>query len=166
MAYYQAFCGCMSSQTGVKLISILTIMIYVLYLVAVGLYGFLHGLQVETTVAEYNETSISDGNGNPDGETSISDTAILYCIYGMSTFYKSLVLTSNTDIFLNVTISVIVCIIGIMLNVMLLIGSEGKRRFFILPWLIMTMFHLVVSLEANGTFYNSTFLIVFLQFSA
>ena len=73
MVYYQNFFGCMSSQTGVKLISILTIMIYVLYLVAVGLYGFLHGLQVETTVAEYNETSISDGNGNPDGETSISD---------------------------------------------------------------------------------------------
>ena len=142
----------MSSRSGVKFISILTVVVYILYLVALGLYGFLHGLHVETTVAEVNDNnetqSINDENANPDEETGISDAAILYCIHGMSTYYMGMVI-SDSDIFIKAIISLIVCIIGITLNVMLLFGSEGKRRFLILPWLIMTMFHLVVSSEAH-----------------
>ena len=147
MVHYRSFLGCMTTKSGVKLISISTIAVFVLYLAALGLYGSLYGLEttVDTPKESNGTETISDEN-HPDPETNegISNAIIVYCIYGMSTNYKGMVIGDSSDMSILVIISLIVCIVGITLNGMLLFGSENKRRFFMLPWLIMTMMHLLV----------------------
>ena len=135
----------MTTKSGVKLISILTLAVYVLYLAALGLYGSLYGL--DTTVDTTNESNATKTT-DPDLETNegISNAAINYGIQAMSTYYMGMVISYSHDYFILVLISLIVCIVGITLNVMLLFGSENNRRFFMLPWLIMTMIHLLVCL--------------------
>ena len=146
MVHYRSFLGCMTTKSGVKLISISTIAGFVLYLAALGLYGSLYGLAttVDTPKESNGTETISDEN-HPDPETNegISNAGIVYCIQGMSTYYMGMVI-SDSDMSILVIISLIVCIVGITLNGMLLFGSENKRRFFMLPWLIMTMMHLLV----------------------
>jgi len=139
------FLGCMTTKSGVKLISILTLAVYVLYLAALGLYGSLYGL--DTTVDTTNESNATKTT-DPDLETNegISNAAINYGIQAMSTYYMGMVISYSHDYFILVLISLIVCIVGITLNVMLLFGSENNRRFFMLPWLIMTMIHLLLDL--------------------
>ena len=141
----KSFFGCMTTKSGVKLISISTIGVYVLYLAALGLYGSLYGL--DTTVDTTNESNATKTT-NPDLESNegISNAAINYGIQAMSTYYMGMVISYSHDYFILVLISLIVCIVGITLNVMLLFGSENNRRFFMLPWLIMTMIHLLVCL--------------------
>ena len=135
----------MTTKSGVKIISILTLAVYVLYLAALGLYGSLYGL--DTTVDSTNENNATK-TSDPDLETNegISNAAINYGIQAMSTYYMGMVISYSHDYFILVLISLIVCIVGITLNVMLLFGSENNRRFFMLPWLIMTMIHLLVCL--------------------
>ena len=135
----------MTTKSGVKIISILTLAVYVLYLAALGLYGSLYGL--DTTVDTTNESNATKTT-DPDLETNegISNAAINYGIQAMSTYYMGMVISYSHDYFILVLISLIVCIVGITLNVMLLFGSENNRRFFMLPWLIMTMIHLLVCL--------------------
>merc|ERR1712004_58498 len=149
MVHYRSFLGCMTTKSGVKLISISTIAGFVLYLAALGLYGSLYGLEttVDTPKESNGTETISDEN-HPDPETNegISNAIIVYCIYGMSTNYKGMVIGDSSDMSILVIISLIVCIVGITLNGMLLFGSENKRRFFMLPWLIMTMMHLLLDL--------------------
>jgi len=148
MVHYRSFLGCMTIKSGVKLISILTTVGFVLYLAALGLYGSLYGLAttVDTPKESNGTETISDEN-HPDPETNegISNAGIVYCIQGMSTYYMGMVI-SDSDMSILVIISLIVCIVGITLNGMLLFGSENKRRFFMLPWLIMTMMHLLLDL--------------------
>ena len=135
----------MTTKSSVKIISILTLAVYVLYLAALGLYGSLYGL--DTTVDSTNENNATK-TSDPDLETNegISNAAINYGIQAMSTYYMGMVISYSHDYFILVLISLIVCIVGITLNVMLLFGSENNRRFFMLPWLIMTMIHLLVCL--------------------
>ena len=135
----------MTTKSGVKIISILTLAVYVFYLAALGLYGSLYGL--DTTVDTTNESNATKTT-DPDLETNegISNAAINYGIQAMSTYYMGMVISYSHDYFILVLISLIVCIVGITLNVMLLFGSENNRRFFMLPWLIMTMIHLLVCL--------------------
>ena len=135
----------MTTKSGVKIISILTLAVYVLYLAALGLYGSLYGL--DTTVDTTNESNATKTT-DPDLESNegISNAAINYGIQAMSTYYMGMVISYSHDYFILVLISLIVCIVGITLNVMLLFGSENNRRFFMLPWLIMTMIHLLVCL--------------------
>lgn len=135
----------MTTKSGVKLISILTLAVYVLYLAALELYGSLYGL--DTTVDTTNESNATKTT-DPDLETNegISNAAINYGIQAMSTYYMGMVISYSHDYFILVLISLIVCIVGITLNVMLLFGSENNRRFFMLPWLIMTMIHLLLDL--------------------
>ena len=135
----------MTTKSGVKIISILTLAVYVLYLAALGLYGSLYGL--DTTVDSTNENNATK-TSDPDLETNegISNAAINYGIQAMSTYYMGMVISYSHDYFILVLISLIVCIVGITLNAMLLFGSENNRRFFMLPWLIMTMIHLLVCL--------------------
>ena len=141
----KSFFGCMTTKSGVKIISILTLAVYVFYLAALGLYGSLYGL--DTTVDTTNESNATKTT-DPDLESNegISNAAINYGIQAMSTYYMGMVISYSHDYFILVLISLIVCIVGITLNVMLLFGSENNRWFFMLPWLIMTMIHLLVCL--------------------
>lgn len=150
------FLGCMTTKSGVKLISILTLAVYVLYLAALGLYGSLYGL--DTTVDSTNESNVTK-TSDPDLETNegISNAAINYGIQAMSTYYMGMVISYSHDYFILVLISLIVCIVGITLNVMLLFGSENNRRFFMLPWLIMTMIHLLLDLMCRAYVLVQTF---------
>ena len=129
----------MTTKTGVQVIGKLFIFVFITYLVALGIYAGTHGLQPMDKISKEN---ISD----PANETRSGDPdPMVFCIEAMSTYYMGLGI-SDEDILVKAIVSVIVCIFGIFVNLVLLNGSGKKRSGNILPWLILTMFHLVLDM--------------------
>ena len=60
MLHYHSFLCCMTTKSGVKLISILTIAVCVLYLTALGLYGSLYGLHatIDSKILSYEDQHV------------------------------------------------------------------------------------------------------------
>ena len=89
-------------------------------------------------------------NPTNDSDTKSGSWRMRFCIEVMSLYYMSLAI-ADEDIKVKAIVSVIVCIFGIFVNLVLLNGSAKKRKGNMLPWLILTMFHLVLDLFVRAS---------------
>ena len=137
MVYYKKFCCCFTTKTGVKIIAKSLIFCFFAYLLALSIYAGVQGFETsDPQVVNINGINITSQGASP---------VMVFGIEAMSTYYASLGIPDD-ELKTKAIVSVIICIFGIFMNLLLLHGSEKNRGSQILPWLILTMFHLVIDL--------------------
>ena len=147
----------MSTKTGVKIVSIMVLILFMVYLISLGMFWTCRPLKnheatnLSVAVKIPVDDSVTDTKGIDDKDLQeITREAMVYLIRAMGTSYIGQMAISDDDLIPASIFSCIVCVIAIIFWAMLLIGVFKNNKCLILTWMVMTMLHLLVNFERGS----------------